>query len=637
MSQRNKTAKKACGTPCAEKTEPPLRPGSAAARLPGPNKTSFGDRLHYFAAFSYICIYRTQKMTPLRSLTATEITALEALGNSAEAWSQVSVPEDFEPSQLLHSHLEGHIEIASKARIVRSRVANYRIGEGTYIEGVSALECRRRCSFGNGVGVATMNECGGRTVKIFDTLSAQVAYIMAVYRHRPQTVAALERMAERYAAERASEMGEVGRGCRIVGARFIREVRIGDGVEIDGASALENATLCDGVRIGVDVKAYDFIAAEGAVIGNGSIVERCFVGESCRLDKGFTAADSLFFANSHCENGEAASIFGGPYTVSHHKSSLLIAGMFSFFNAGSGSNQSNHLFKSGAVHQSVHLRGCKFASGAYIMSPALEGAFTMVMGHHSFHHDTSAFPYSYLIEKEGRSLLMPGANLTSYGAVRDIGKWPARDHRTIGRDVINFEEYNPYVAGAMLKAVNILHQLREQDPDATEYTHNKTLIRASALQRGLALYNKAIVAALGAMLDKGEANPHHDGSGEWLDLAGQYITRREVTRILDAVDRGELPTAGAVDNLFRVFAVHYDDYAHSWAVQVYASILGHTPSAEEMNDAIAAGRNAHAAMRRTTDADRDRDRSLDMAVSYGLDCDDEEQRRNDFYAVRGLE
>jgi len=143
-------------------------------------------------------------------------------------------------------------------------------------------------------------------------------------------------MVDAYAEERSSEIGEVGSDCRIVGARFIREVRIGNGVEIDGASILENATLCDGARVGVDVKAYDLIAAEGSVIDNGSIVERCFVGESCRLDKGFTAAESLFFANSHCENGEAASIFAGPYTVSHHKSSLLIAGMFSFFNAGSG-------------------------------------------------------------------------------------------------------------------------------------------------------------------------------------------------------------------------------------------------------------------------------------------------------------
>lgn len=575
-------------------------------------------------------------MNPLRKLTSSETASLEALGNSAEDWSKVLVAEDFQPFQLLQSHLEGNIELAAGARIIRSRVANYHIGPGSLVEGVTALECRRRSSFGNGVGVATMNECGGRTVKIFDRMSAQTAYIMAVYRHRPQTIAAFEKMVGAYAEGRSSEMGEVGSRCRIVGARFIREVRIGDDVEIDGASILENATLCDGAHIGVDVKAYDFIAAEGSVISNGSIVERCFIGESCRLDKGFTAAESLFFANSHCENGEAAAIFAGPYTVSHHKSSLLIAGMFSFFNAGSGSNQSNHLFKSGAVHQSVHLRGCKFASSAYIMSPALEGAFTMVMGHHSYHHDTSAFPYSYLIEKEGRTHLMPGANFTSFGAVRDIEKWPARDRRSVKRDVISFEEYNPYITGAMLQAVDILHSLQEQDPDAPVFTYNKTLIRSAALQRGLKLYNKAIVAALGAMLAKGTSNPRYDGDGQWLDLAGQYIARSEVEAILAAVDRGELTTTDAVDNRFRVFAVHYDDYAHSWAKQVYASILGHTPTVDEIEQAVSAGRNAHASMRRTTDADRDRDCSLDMAVSYGLDCTSEEERREDYYSVRGL-
>lgn len=575
-------------------------------------------------------------MTSFRTLTAAEIASLEKMGNTAEEWSRIRVSEDFQPSQLLQCRLDGEVEIASGVRMVRSRVCNYRIGEGSIVEGVTSLECRHRSSFGNGVGVATMNECGGRTVKIFDTMSAQVAYVMAVYRHRQQTIAALERMIDAYTESRSSELGEVGRNCRIAGARFIREVRMGDRVQIDGASALENATLCDDVTIGVDVKAYDLIAAEGARIGNGTIIERCFVGESCILDKGFTAAESLFFANSHCENGEAASIFAGPYTVSHHKSSLLIAGMFSFFNAGSGSNQSNHLFKSGAVHQSVHLRGCKFASSAYIMSPALEGAFTMIMGHHSYHHDTSAFPYSYLIEKEGRSHLMPGANLTSYGAVRDVEKWPARDRRKIRRDVIDFDEYNPYVSGAMIDAVNILHTLQEQDPDVEVYTYNKTLIRAASLQRGLKLYNKAIVAALGAMLDRGESNPRYDGSGRWIDAAGQYMTRRAMQQILDEVDEGRLTDLAAIDNRFRVFDVHYDDYAHSWAVSVYATMLGHMPDIDELNEAIQAGRNAHAAMRRTTDADRDRDCSLDMAVSYGLDCDNEEDRRKDYYAVRGL-
>ena len=574
-------------------------------------------------------------MASFRHPTPEEIAALEALGNSAEAWSQTRVTEDFRPHQLLHARLEGIVEIGPGARVIRSRVSNYRIGEGSLVEGVTALECRSRSSFGNGVPVATMNECGGRTVKIFDTMSAQIAYLMAVYRHRPQAIAALERMIDAHAGNRTSEMGEVGRNCRIVGARFIREVRIGDNVTVDGASMLCNGTLCDGVRIGVDVKAYDFIAAEGARIDNGATVERCFVGENCRLDKGFSAAESLFFANSHCENGEAASIFAGPYTVSHHKSSLLIAGMFSFFNAGSGSNQSNHLFKSGAVHQAVHPRGCKFASGAYVMSPALEGAFTMVMGHHTHHHDTSAFPFSYLIEKQERSFLMPGANLTSYGTVRDIGKWPERDRRTVKRDRINFEEDNPYLAGGMIDAVNTLNSLAEAHPDAESYVHNHALIRSTQLQRGLKLYNKAIVASLGAMLRNGEPG-RADGTGRWNDVAGQYVPRREVKRILDAIANGGIDSLEGIDRAFGRIAADYDHYARSWAEGVLVQLLGHAPSPEEIAEAVTAGERTRETLRKSAEDDRARDCSPAMAVGYGVDADSEEEKMQDYHTVRGI-
>ena len=575
-------------------------------------------------------------MDTYRALTPGEIAALEASGSTADDWSSIEVAEDFHPSQLRGARLGGRVRLASGVRIRNSGVRNYDIGAGTLVEEVVRLECRGESAFGNGTEVAVMNENGGRTVRIYSGLTAQIAYMAAVYRHRPALVAALDRMARRAADAARSAQGSIGRDCRITDCRLLRDVCIGHGATLEGVSVLSNGTVGDFSRIGIDVKAYDFVTAEHALVDNGSLIERCFIGERCIFDRGYTASDSLFFANSHCENGEAVSIFAGPYTVSHHKSSLLIAGMFSFFNAGSGSNQSNHLFKSGAVHQAVHLRGCKFASGAYIMSPALEGAFTMIMGHHSFHHDTSAFPYSYLIEKEGRSVLMPGANLTSYGAVRDIEKWPARDRRTIRRDVINFEEYNPYITSGMLRAVDTLHAIAEEDPDAPTYVHQKAIIRAAALKRGIGLYNRFIVAALGAMLDRGESAERYDGSGRWLDIAGQYITKREVEAILDAIDHGELTSPEEVDNRFRVFSVHYDDYAHSWAEGVYASLLGHIPTVAEIEEAIAAGRNARATMRRTTDADRDRDCSLDMAVSYGLDSDDEGEVRDDYYSVRGL-
>lgn len=577
------------------------------------------------------------KMSKFRKINATEIATVEALGSSAEDWSQVTVTEDFEPMQLLQSHLEGCVEIGSGARIVRSRVKNYRIGEGSLVEQVTALECRHESTFGNGTPVATINECAGRTVHICDTLSAQAAYVMAMYRHRPQTIAAMESMVAAVAAARRSTIGTVGRNCRLIGARFIREVRIGDNVTVDGASLLEEGTLCDGAYAGIDAKASHFIAAEEAHITTGATIDHCFVGERCRLGNGFSASESLFFANSECENGEAISIFAGPYTVSHHKSSLLIAGLFSFFNAGSGANQSNHLFKSGAVHQSAHLRGCKFGSGTYIMSPAVEGAFTMVLGRHSHHHDTSEFPYSYLLEKEGRSMLMPGANLTSYGAVRDVEKWPARDARRVCRDGINFEEYNPYICSGFVTAINRLNALAEAAPDAPTYSHKKVTIQSTMLHRGIGLYNKAIVASLGAMLGKGTSTPEADGSGRWLDVAGQYITKRAIVAILDAVDCGSITDLGAFDARFRTFAERYDDYAHSYAEGLLTELLGHAPSLGEITDTIASGLNAHAAMRRTTDADCERDRSVEMAVSYGLDSDDPIEIRADYSAVRGLE
>ncbi len=574
-------------------------------------------------------------MKDLRKLTPEEVQALMMRGCSAESWDEISVCDPFSVDQLMGVSFAGVVEIGEGVVIRRSYIANYSIGAGSVIEDVTRLETRSQSSFGNGVEVATINENGGRAVLIYDELTAQIAYMWALYRHRTTMCDRLKRFVQSYAQQRSSQMGHIGRGCRIVGAKFIREVDIRDDVTIEGASLVECATLMTGAKVGVDVRGREFIAAEGARIDTGATIERCFVGECAIVASMFSAVDSLIFASSHLENGEAASIFAAPYTVSHHKSSLLIAGLFSFFNAGSGSNQSNHLFKCGAVHQAIHPRGCKFASGTYVMAPAIEGAFTMVKGSHAHHHDTSSFPFSYLIEDNGRSLLMPGANLTSYGTQRDMEKWPQRDKRCRRRDIINYEEHNPYLTSAMVRAVNTIHTLTETNPDADEYMWERVVIRRSLMRRGLGLYNKAIAASLGDMLSRGEMIDVA-AAGEWVDMAGAYLPQSVAIEIIEDIETGKITSLREISEAYENVAAHYDSYAHTYARHLLTQLLGSDATEEQIASTVESAKGSYAELQRQRENDMNRDCSLSMAVGYGVDFYDTTTREADFKVVRDL-
>lgn len=554
---------------------------------------------------------------------------MEQRGSSADDWSQVVVAEGFEPSQVRGCRFGGAVEIGKGAKLSDSYIANYRIGARSEVRSTVALECRTASTFGNGVSVAVVNENGGRTVKIHTALSAQVAYIEAMYRHRERTVEALQAHAQRIADESRSTMGLIGCDCRVVGAKFVREVNLCDGAVVEGASLVENATLMCGAYVGVDAKVQNAIVVEGARVDTGATLNRCFVGECAVVAGGFSAVDTLFFANSHCENGEACSVFAGPYTVSHHRSSLLIAGLFSFFNAGSGTNQSNHLFKSGAVHQAVHRRGCKFASNAYVMAPSAEGAFTTVLGRHTRHHDTSEFPFSYLMERDSLSYLLPAYGLQSYGTARDVAKWPQRDHRTICRDTISFEEYNPYLAGAAIEAVKRLEQLASQSPHADQYRYKGVVIKRAMLQRGLSLYRQYIAASLAAMLSQGSSEA--TSCDRWIDLGGQYVRQSVVESLLDAVEAGKRDVAD-IDRCLRAEAERYSDEAHGWAKALFVEREGREPSVED----ISALEVVAEPLSRLVVADAERDADPETSVGYGIDSLDDEVRMADFKTVRGL-
>lgn len=629
-------------------------------------------------------------MMKYRKLTRKEIEILESQMCSAADWGQVEVAEDFVPEYVRHVRLSGNIrlglfrkefELAGGIRKhsgiyyatlhnvtvgddcciehVKNYIANYEIGHDTFIENVDIILTEGVSSFGNGVEVAVLNETGGREVMIYDRLTAQTAYVMALYRHRPEMIANLRAMIGRYVESVSSSMGSIGSNVVIVDSGYIKNVKVGDFCKIEGASRLKNGSINSNeaapVLVGVGVIGDDFIISSGSSVKDGVTFSRCFVGQACKLGHNYSASDSLFFANCQGENGEACSIFAGPYTVTHHKSTLLIAGMFSFMNAGSGSNQSNHMYKLGPIHQGIMERGAKTSSDSYILWPAKVGAFSLVMGRHVSHQDTSNMPFSYLIEQQNTSFIMPGANLKSVGTIRDAKKWPGRDGRKDPDklDQINFNLLSPYTIHKMMNGVAILKDLqRVSGVNSDAYTYQSGKIKNSSLKKGLMYYGMAIDKFLGNSLLTRIMNSEFSnidqlresfrpkseyGEGDWVDLSGMIAPKNAVLAVLDDIQSGVLADVDAVNERFAHIHQMYYHYEWKWAYKVIQDYYGvdlQTITAEKLRELVCRWKDSVVGLDNMIYEDARKEFSLSAMTSFGADGD-EAQRKEDFMQVRG--
>jgi len=329
--------------------------------------------------------------------------------------------------------------------------------------------------------------------------------------------------------------GIISEQSKIENCKTILNVKIGAGTTVSGAELLENGTVSSEIDaptfVGTGVIAKDFIFGKSSKITDGALIERCFVGEGSIISKQFSATDCLFFANCEMMNGEAVSVFAAPYTVSHHKASLLIANALSFSNVGSGTNMSNHAYKLGAVHQNVTERGCKFGSNSYLLSPAHIGAYTTILGSHKNHPNIADLPFSYLMEENGESMLIPAVNIFRIGTLRDVEKWQKRDRRQ-GKnhlDKITFDFLNSVIINKIIKGIDILQNLKNEKPDVEFYHYGNCKIHRHSLKKGIEYYQDAITVFLGDYLisreEKSEIEKNIFDFTEWFDIAGLIIPK----------------------------------------------------------------------------------------------------------------
>ncbi len=626
----------------------------------------------------------------MKALSDKDIALLEAQGCSAEDWSKVQVSDEaslkyvrgvrfsgnialgrFEKSFDMPGGIHKHtgifnatlhdVTIGDNCCIenIKNYIASYDIGDDCFIENVDIILCDGQSAFGNGIEVCVLNETGGREVTIHDRLTAHEAYIEAIYRHRPVLIEQLKRFAAQRVAECSSSRGTIGEHSTIVDTGYIKNMYIGAYAKVEGAGRLKNGTLNSReqapIHIGYGVIADDFIVQDGSTVEDCTTLSRVYVGQSCTLGHGYSASDSLFFSNCQEENGEACAIFAGPFTVTHHKSTLLIAGMFSFMNAGSGSNQSNHMYKLGPIHQGALERGAKTSSDSYILWPARIGAFSLVMGRHTSNPDTSLLPFSYLIEKNGETWLAPAVNLRSVGTVRDAQKWPKRDKRAKeGRlDLINYNLLSPYTVDKMVKGLNILDQLECLSGRTSDvYAYQSAKISNSSLHRGQLLYRIAINKFLGnsliSRLERIDCSTAEtlldalrpktqDGAGPWVDLSGMIAPKEHVLRILDAVEQGEIATTDELHARLRKLHESYYKLEWTWAYNLMLEFYGLYPehiTIEDLIGIVEQWKESVVSLDKMLYADAKKEFSLSAHTGFGFDGSNRTAEA-DFEQVRG--
>ena len=529
----------------------------------------------------------------MRELTVNEIAQLEERGCWAEDWSDILVDEGFVPSFLSNVMLYGHNEIGNLngtveleegfrrhccvhnavlrnviigddclVENIRGYISNTQIGDRCYVANVGVITNQEGSTFGCGTEISVLNEGGDGNIVIFEGLTAQLAWLMINFPKVKKLATVNTQMTAPH----------IGSNSRVVGVKEMNNVRIGEGCEVQGSCKLNNCTILStddaATLIGSDVIIEDSVVAAGASVIDGAKVYCSFVGESVHIGKGFSSEASVFFANSYMDNGESCAAFCGPFATSHHKSTLLIGGAFSFYNAGSGTNQSNHAYKMGPIHWGTLDRGSKTASGSHILWPAHVGSFSMVMGKVQNHPQVQKLPFSYVIVEGRDTWLVPGINLRTVGTWRDVGKWPKRDKRPLSArtDLINYAFPNPYIIQSVLDGKALLEELLQQNPESTDvFTYGGCRIKRSALLKGIQYYELAIKLFLYHCFQDNTAETNEANGGRWVDMMGMLAPQSELESVARDIERGSISTASELCEILQQIHQHYKQYEQTYA------------------------------------------------------------------------
>lgn len=493
-------------------------------------------------------------MNNYHPITPAQIETLIQQGCWAEEWKDIEVTPDFNPSTLHHVTFYGHIRLSGTSNTNRHKlqtgirhttlhnvwihqdvtienvrfIEGYQIHSGTNICNISELraDTPHESLFTEGITVG--NEAGAPNISFTPLPNEQIDWLRA---HHLLPMPPHPTFPSKHTGYTFASIGE---NCTIRHGGIIRNVSIGNNSTLEGFSHLEKGAIGERCHIGTQTIAQVFHIGDDSHVTDNAKLYHVIATNHCKIGKGFTAENCYICHHSELFCGEACAIFAGSHTVSHHKSTLLIGGEFSFYNAGSGTNQSNHAYKLGPIHHGTLARGSKTASGCHILWPMSTAPFTLIMGKIKTHPTLSKLPFSYVISDGTTVFVAPGINLCTAGTFRDIQKWKERGQSSCQG---TYDFLSPFVMQYVFQGIQTLERLQhDYGTELDSYPYNGTIIRRSSLERGLARYQLAVKLFAASILPNADNILPESENWVWLDIAG-FITPHDPSQPIEQIEQ----------------------------------------------------------------------------------------------------
>ncbi len=455
----------------------------------------------------------------------------------------VEVTKDFVKHSGINDATLRNVSVGNNCLIekVGNYINNYTIGDDCIITNISVMETTEGATYGEGNIIAVLNEVGDGNIILFHDLNSQFAAFMVKHFKDKDLKNAIRRLISEELTRTNPDRGTIGNNVKIVNTKEITNTVIQDDCEISGASRLSDCTILSSehasVYIGTGVICENSIISDGSSIINSVKMQDCFVGEACQISNGFTASQSVFFANSFMANGEACAAFCG-----------------------------------------------------HILMPATIGTFSVCFGKLMHHPNTQALPFSYLIASGDTMFLVPGRNITTVGLYRDIRKWPKRDMRPqeSQKSIVNFDWLSPFSVGEIIRGKKILENLLQASGEnVSSYIYHEYVINASSLHKGIKFYDIALKIYMGAVLKRAHkwgffGKPETQvGLGKWNDLSGLLLPESEEQRLIEDIKNGEIETIQDVIDRFTVINDNYRKYQWAWTYRLILDYYGIKEITEE--------------------------------------------------------